>query len=218
MNTAAKQDQLSLVNEETSEAKAKKRRGRKGKERAETGEPKKRKRIIRLVVLLLLIFFVAGFLFASVRYDLFSVRTKFIAMVNRMNPEHVAVEAAQQQLLLDRQQLELDQIKLKNDRENLDARESLLTMREEQVETAEIARTPIHRRLITDAKREELERLGKIYNSMEAETAAGIITELYGVVDMATLLYFMNQPKAAAVLTYMDPQLAADITEELMWD
>lgn len=223
MNTAAKQDNnLSLVAEESAEESKKRKRRRRKKDAdspAGEGKSRSRKRIIKLVVLILLLFFVAGFLYASVRYDLWSVRSRFIGMVNRLDPAYVGVQqAAADQLRADQQQLAVDQAKLKSDRENLDAREALLNLREEQVETQEIARTPIHRRLLTDQQREELQSLGKIYNNMEPEAAAEIITELYDVIDMATLLYFMNQAKAADVLTYMDPALAAAITEELLWD
>ncbi|NLB28868.1 MAG: hypothetical protein GX823_01360 [Clostridiales bacterium] len=61
-----------------------------------------------------------------------------------------------------------------------------------------------------------MEGIAKLYAAMEPENAADVIVNLYSLEDMAAIIHFMSASKAAGILECLTPQLAAQITDQLI--
>jgi len=77
---------------------------------------------------------------------------------------------------------------------------------------------PLYRRPdITDQELEDMISLSRTFTQMSPETAAVILVQLYDPRDVASLLYYMGERNAAAILAVMDISYAAEITEILLY-
>jgi len=103
----------------------------------------------------------------------------------------------------------------------LDRRNTALDRREEQLRREEATvvvdkSVPLFRRDLTEQERTDLQSISRSYTQMSPEAAAEILAELPEKMDVATIIYFMAERNAASILTAMDPEYAAEITNILI--
>ena len=104
-----------------------------------------------------------------------------------------------------------------NNREKqLDRREAAVEKRAQEVEKTWDMTTPLFRRVLTDEELSDLNSLSRSYSQMAPETAAEILVELYDPMDAATILYYMTERNAAAILSEMEVENAVVVTEILL--
>lgn len=104
-----------------------------------------------------------------------------------------------------------------NEREGqLDRRSAALDRREQNLEVEAAPELPVYERTLTPEEIVNLQSLSRTYANMDAESAAEIMAELYSLEDMATILFYMTERKAAPILEAMNPELAARVTELLI--
>ena len=100
----------------------------------------------------------------------------------------------------------------------LDRRFLELESREAQVVAMYERATPIHRRTdITEQDIEDMVSLSRTYTQMAPDSAAEIMIRIHDPRDVAAILYFMSERNAAAILAAMEPHVAAEITEILLY-
>ena len=215
MNRTAAAD---LITEDFEEEKPKKRGfGRRRREGAEEKVKGKRSGLIKVLILLVLVIAAAVFLYASLRFNLGGVRHKLIERVNTLDPEYVALMHTERMVAGRERQVSLAEEEILRKQQTLDDRTFMLDEREAALRREEAARTPVMRAQLTESQIDEMRVLGRIYDNMDAKTAAGILAELYTTQDIAAILYYMNRAKAADVLASFDVRLAAAITEVLLY-
>jgi flagellar motility protein MotE (MotC chaperone) len=98
----------------------------------------------------------------------------------------------------------------------LERRAAALDEREKTLNGRQISLTPLFRREISTEKLAELKNLGKIYSGMEAEAAAQALSLLNSNVEMAEVLFYMDKTAASALMAALKPELAAQITSEML--
>jgi len=94
----------------------------------------------------------------------------------------------------------------------LDRRETALNEQARELDAA----IPTHQRQMTDEEIADMLSLSRTFSQMPPETAAEILTEIENLNDVATILYFMVERNAAAILASMEVELAAELTEILL--
>ena len=100
--------------------------------------------------------------------------------------------------------------------ERLDSRKEQLDKREEQINLSQERSMPAYLRDMTEEELADIMSVSTSYSRMDPGTAAGILVELRDPNDVATILYYMSERNAAAILSVMEPEFAARITEILM--
>ena len=100
--------------------------------------------------------------------------------------------------------------------EQQDRRQETLTAWEKEIDEKEYRLTPAFRRELSDQEVEDMLSLARTYAAMEADTAAVIMAELYNAIDAASILYYMSERNAAAILSVMDVDFAAMVTDILL--
>jgi len=102
----------------------------------------------------------------------------------------------------------------------LDRRETALDKKDEQLnqqqQEHQQTQTPAFQRELTDQEAADYQSLSRTYAQMQPESAAEIMLELYRPEDFATIIYFMVERNAAAILSELPPKIAALITEYLL--
>jgi len=99
----------------------------------------------------------------------------------------------------------------------LDRRALDLDRREEQILAMYERTIPLFRRDMTDQEREDMISLAQTYSQMSPESASIILARLYDPRDAAAILYYMTERNAASILSEMEPSLAAELTEILLY-
>jgi len=202
---------------------------------------KKKKSGIKLILILVPVVLVVAFVVLLIM-NLFGVRdwvggvltdplTKAIVW---LNPEFTSIEE-RLQARGDARKAELDEreadiasrTSVLNERDlanesreqQLNRLSDALDRREQNIEDREEAfspEVPYFRRPLTEDEIADLQALARSYASMDSESAAEIMAELYSLEDAATILYYMADRYAGAILAAMNPELAARITEVLL--
>lgn len=220
---AKEQERLDKAKEKENQAKAKQREAAKKKAAKQQAAANKqgKKGFMGLVVLFVLLIGAAVFLYFSVINDWGGVRTSILTTVNRLDPgfryakeEQLAeynrnveaVEAAQKQLNLDIAAFEKSRAE----------QNAALDKRKKELDEQEIFTLPLYRQGLSDDKIDEIKQLAKIYENMDAEDAADIMSRLYDVSHMAAILFYMKPAPAADVMSSMPADLAARVTTELL--
>ena len=99
----------------------------------------------------------------------------------------------------------------------LDRRSAALDRQEDQVkQQQQEALPPAFQRELTEQEMADLQSLSRTYAQMAPASAAAIMLELYRPDDFATIIYFMVERNAAAILAELPPNIAALITEYLL--
>ena len=205
-----------------------------------TGKPKRKKgKIILFSILGLLVILIAGFIFEEISWNYLGTRDVFLDFVNRIDPEyketvHLTVE--RNEAALDKREADLEELKVSLDtrKTELDEREQSLKSLEadtnagfdrrrtqlDKLETELKARedrlTPIYRTPMSEEALADMTSLSKTYSAMTPEAAADILANIYDAQDVAAILYYMSEKSAGAILSVMDAELAAEVTEILI--
>ena len=196
------------------------------------------KLFIILIAAFALIFLVAIFIL-MVYFNVFGVGERVLAPVNEWlfsaivwaNPEFSSVDEELRRKNEERVE-ELDGRAVE-----LDTREEEVTMREEAANTREIQLNrrhealnrreaaigqredqaiPMFRRALTEEELADVQALSRLYSQMSPETAAEILAGLEDNMDIASILYHMNERNAATIIAAMEVELAVAITEILL--
>lgn len=217
------------------EKKAKKEKKEKGSKRSRRtkGEQTEGKRRGFPKILLLIAFVLALLLAAFVFYyfNILGVRSTVLDAANRavayLDPEY----RDSNELLAERENMLNEQENSFAARENdlkqreealalssadVDKRLAAVAAREKSFKEQQLASTPLYLKELPEEKIAELKKLGKIYSTMEPEAAAQAISLLNGVQAMVEVLFYMNEDAAAALLAVLEPEIAAQITAEML--
>ena len=76
---------------------------------------------------------------------------------------------------------------------------------------------PLYRREMTEEELEDMMSISTLYTQMAPEAAAARLVRLYDPRDVAAILYFMGERNAAAIMSVMTVEYAAEITEILLY-
>jgi len=215
------------------------KKGAKTADKTGNGKKKKKNRLLILLLIGIPVILIGAFV-TLVIINLFGMRDivggflkdPLIDAVVWFDPEFSSVEATIREAGTKRQkelderengiaerEAELEGLGLAlDDRETqLDRRSDALDRREQnisQVETS--ANVPVYQRVLTEKEIEEMQSLSRSFSSMSPEAAAGILAELYTLEDAATILFYMTERNAGAILAVLDVEIAARITEILL--
>ena len=182
---------------------------------------KKKRGKLKIILIIVLVLLVAGFVVEEIMINYLGIRDLFIAMVVRLDPAYV-----ERELSFDKREAELSRIE-----SELDTRDKTITSRETQNDRRSVAldarektlaeqeylSTPFHKREMTEQELLDIQSLSRKYSFMSPEAAAEILLELQNPDDVAAILYYMNERNAAAILTAMESDFAAEITEILLF-
>jgi len=200
-------------------------------------EKKKGKKTLVIIIIVVVVLVLIAAFGTLIYFNLFGlgeivlnpISDWLIGVVVWMNPEFKSVEqelktvhdARIEQLAETEQELSKreEEVKAREDAVNtretqLDRRSAALDRREEQQALEE--RTPAFQRILTDSELADFRSLSNTFAQMPPASAAVILMEMYRPEDLATIIYFMNDRNAAAVLAEMNPLVAALIAEYLL--
>lgn len=105
------------------------------------------------------------------------------------------------------------------DREKqLDSRSKSLDRREANLNTTEVGDVPLYLRVWTDEELTAMQSISRTYSNMTPSVAAVILAELHEPDDAAMIIYHMSERGAAAIMEVMDSDLAARLTEILLYN
>ena len=190
---------------------------------------------IIVIMILVLIILIGGF-GAALYLDMFSAREivaeivtePLLGIITWLDPGYSSIEQRQRaeaeaqerknaarELELDEREanIELMEAILDTREALLDRRDAEQDRREEQIIAMYERTVPLYRRELTDEVLEEMNTLARTYTNMSPETAAGILVRLYDIRDVASILWYMSERNAAALLAAFTPEYAAEITE-----
>lgn len=197
-------------------------KGDKGKD---DGNGKAKRKRVKLLIIICAVLILIGGVVAILYRDEFGARTTVITLVNRLDPEFVELERRiinfnidSREIIetLEQRERELDQweseLELANstlvlNRNDLADREHNLRMREEM----------LHPILIRIEENAHIYSLARVYAHMAPLAAAQRLSEIEDRYYAATILFVMEETSKALVLAQMDPDLAARLTEILMF-
>ena len=165
--------------------------------------------VIGLVILFILIIAAIAALYFAIQFNFGGTRDAIIDTVNKLDPEYVKYTEKLAELA--ERESAVEAVEKRNETET-----KRIAKENQELADKRINQTPIYRRNLSETELAEMQSLGQIYTAMEPATAAAIMAELYTVRDMATIIYYMREAAAAAVLAEFAPALAATITEELL--
>ncbi len=187
------------------------KKGRKKKKKEKKPKRKKGKLFLFIFIILLI-----GAFCAAVYLDYFEIRTKMIDFLSSFDPEYVAytekVAEAEQKLV----ELETWEGVLTEQENSLAQRTADLDDREVEISEQSVSSQLLYRGNLSDERIAELQNLGNIYSTMDPAAAAEILPQLYGVIDMAAIIYYMDESAAATLLSLLNSALAAQITDEML--
>ncbi|MCL1976142.1 MAG: hypothetical protein FWG61_08290 [Firmicutes bacterium] len=185
------------------------------------------------IVLVLLAFFVALLLVAGVMFyfNILSWRDKTLNAADNLlvalDPDYKHYSEA-----LNRREQELNTLEedvrqreealqqsentLADESDRLEKRAAALDKREKQFNDQQTNTVPLYRQEIDEEKLLELKNLGKIYSNMEKTAAAQALSLLDTPIEMAEVIYYMDKKAAADLLAALTPELAAQITSEML--
>lgn len=113
--------------------------------------------------------------------------------------------------------IDQEEILLTRERQ-LERRALDLDRREEQILAMYERTVPLFRRPdLTEQDIEDMIAIGQNFTQMSPESAAEILSTLYDPRDAAGILYYMAARSAGSILAAMEPRLAAEITEILLY-
>jgi len=215
--------------------------GKKGKPKV----VKKRGGKLKLILIIVPVVLVAGFV-TALALNLFEVRSMVGTLVKEpilravvwFDPEFSSVDeelrfkSSEREAELDLRGTQLDrreegiaerETELEFLEESLDKRElqlerrsASLDSREEQIKQTNNAAVPVYRNILSEQELADMQSLSRSYAQMAPETAAEILAELKDEKDVATILYYMGERNAAAILAVMETEFAARVTKILM--
>ena len=98
----------------------------------------------------------------------------------------------------------------------LDRRSAALDRQEEDEGTRDVEQLPLFRRNLSGQELEDITSLSKTFTQMSPDNAATILAEMEDPNQVASILYFMDERNASAILAAMEVEFAAELTELLI--
>jgi len=215
--------------------------GKKGKAKGE----KKKGGKLKLILIAVPVVVIAGFV-AMLAFNLFGVRSivgsavkePVISAVVWLDPEFKSVDDELQsksdrldaqfgeretqlstrEAGIAEQEAELNERKTSLDtfEAQLERRSASLDKRAEQMNQTNGTAAPIYRRDLTEQELTDMQSLSRSYAQINPATAADILTKLKDEQHVASIIYFMSERNAAAILAAMEIEFAARITDILL--
>ncbi|MDR0951738.1 MAG: hypothetical protein LBM18_02330 [Oscillospiraceae bacterium] len=145
------------------------------------------------------------------------MRDKAIELITSLDSHYVEVAEREAALAGKETELSTRESAIESKEERLTLLERDLNAREESIETQENQK-PIYRRPLDEQSLADIQALADTYAAMDPVDAASILTRLYTTEDMAGIIYYMDSDAAAAVLTEMRVDIAAAITQLLLYE
>jgi flagellar motility protein MotE (MotC chaperone) len=180
-------------------------------------EKKKRGKLLALLIPLIVgVAAIGTFIFLSIQFDVFGTRTIFINWACSLDPEYGDFADRISDLEYQLDDIETREADIEYQWELLAEEREELANWEQEIYAEVGGHTPLWRSPMTDGDLADMKNLAKIYGAMAAADAADIMAQLYSADEMAAILYYLTAKKAASVLTAMDHDLSASITEILM--
>ncbi|MDR0906226.1 MAG: hypothetical protein LBN00_08660 [Oscillospiraceae bacterium] len=193
---------------------AKIKKPKKGK--AENAQKKHGHLFALLIPLIIGVVVIVAFVFLSIQFDVFGTRTIFINWACSLDPEYGDLFDRVSEIEYQITDIEDREAEIDYQWELLAEEREELALWEQDIYAEINGRTPLWRNPMSDQDLADMKNLAKIYGSMAAADAADIMAQLYSTDEMAAILYYMPTKKAANVLTAMDHDLSASVTEILM--
>ena len=210
----------------------------KGKEKKESKKGKKNKADkkkkggkVKLILILVLVILVGGIVFVEFinpELNMLGLRDLLVENVVKLDPAFVSAEERQVSLDTYEAETAVREAAVASREAQVDRRRADLDAREAELRDRELKLIPIYRRIMTAQEADDMESLSRTYSMMSPEAAAEIFDELYAAKpanrreevaqDIAAILYHMTERSAAAVLSAMDAELAAEITLILLYE
>ena len=213
--------------------------------RRQSGGRRKLRIVLKILFIALPILLVGGFVFEEIHWNWLGVRDwtcdAFISVAIWLDPD----TALQQKALSDRSD-ELDRreqlitAREEERKATLDAKQEKINKREEDVTAREKSAqeqskklderenalkeqqnappVPLYRRILTDQELTDMKALSGTYAAMDPEKAAEILEKLGDYDEMAAIIYYMTEKKAAAIISAMDATVAAVLTQKLLYE
>ena len=182
---------------------------------------KKKKGKLKIILILLLVVLAVGFVTEEIIINFFGVRDMFIDAVISLDPEYADREQdyIKREEELDAKEKELNRREQSVlSRENANERRRIeLDLREEEVAEREESALPLWSRLMSEQELADMQALSRSYALMAPEAAAAILMELDSPQDVAAILYHMSERSRASILTAMESEFAALLTEILLY-
>lgn len=156
-------------------------------------------------------------------FDVGSIRTKLITYQSTATDNRIMQEQFDEM----RVELEAERTNITEERALLREKENVLTKKEQELNSLRLELTSKEKSLNEleaqnapdnrDAAEKQLEltEIIKIYENMEASSAAKIISAL-DMSDIVRIIKSMKKTKASEILAVMDPALGASIMKEIM--
>ena len=176
---------------------------------------------LKIILIIVLVLLVAGFVFEEIYFNYLGMRDVLIDSVVKIDPEYgprqVRLDEREADLDLREAGIEARERSVGSRETTVDRRAAELDQREETLSNNTQSSAPIYRRQLTAQEITDMESLSRSYSQMPPDAAAVILTELERMDDVAAILYYMNERNAASILSAMDPEFAARITEILLY-
>ena len=182
---------------------------------------KKKGGLLKVILLIVLLLLIAGFVFEEVYFNYLGTRDIVVDALVAFDPTYKTRDEllAVREDEVGRKKAELDtRERSVASKESQNARRGAeLDKREEELRELEQYLIPLHLREMTEQELADMQSISKSYSLMPPESAADILNEIIYPDDVAAILYYMNERKAAAILAVMDPEFSARITEILLY-
>lgn len=189
--------------------------GKNGKGKKVKGK-KKKLGFPKLILILMIVIVLIGGAGAALYFS-GNLTTVFEAVGLTKPPEAVTIEA--QRAALDQRETALNEREktLNELQAKLDAQQKAI----DDAESAAIASAQANRTFeeiragFSEEKAAELKQIGAIYSKMDATAAAAIITKIYDEQQIAVIIYHMQPAASALLLSKLETDLAAGVTQIL---
>lgn len=174
--------------------------------------------MIRIVLILILVIGAAIALVLDVGgiqdklLGIFGIKDAEETIVQK-SPEQIALEQEREAINNEKAELEALKSKLEKLKKELDVREDELNQKEEELLQQKQAVEELESKLSLELK--NLGDLIQIYEDMESEQAAAIISQIDDQAQVVQIFKNMKKEKAAEILGLMDPKKAAQILIEM---
>ena len=193
---------------------------------------KSKKPFIILGLVLLALIAIAAFVYALIQIENFPPRDTILNAAYKLDPRYESFEARVAEVEERESNVATREaaVKAKEDsvaeaeartrklaEDNAAEAEERFRQREEELDKRERSLTPIWRLPLSERDLLDMQSLAKTYAQMDPEQAAEILAELDGAGDIAAILYHMAERSAASILAAMSTELAAEITDILLY-
>lgn len=173
--------------------------------------PRKKSKKGLLIFLLIFLILIGGAGYALYRIGILDPVLVAVGMMP--SPEELTIEERQSRLERQADELDARAAELDKREEDVERKEKSIRLREEDVQRRESELTSFTAVMESSSPEQldALKKVSKICNQMEAEDAVGIVQNLANADEIALVIYYMTEEKAAQLLTLLPQATAAKV-------